>query len=418
MKLPNAPLIIATKGPSLSSTSRIARELADAYKHPLIDEDDITKALESIRPSSSSRTKISDEHFRQLIFEVLYHLASAQLNRQISVTVNTALSDRAYLDQLASLARSMKACLIIIECDAQDHQKAGYAVPGDILKLPVNTELLFSSDKVISGDPSTAIPHTASEEPLQYNPSGTVPLQSSPSQEKVPKESDRKKPMNDHLHALSLSEKPRKDKLACKSCLKLISDQNYHCEECDEFILHKSCAETPDQIKAIAQNCPQYLRELSPRYEFLNTHKCRSCDEFSTRCYDCLLETNLQGGFLPSILHHKWHEHPLNFIIMPHGFNYQYLCCTCGKLGKSISYKCYDCNYDLHINCALLPTTVSFKSDKHQLSLVRLGDYDEYTCDICKEKRGRSYFCFLCRDCDLAVHIWCMPDLNNSTVTY
>ncbi|KAJ6717121.1 hypothetical protein OIU74_009606 [Salix koriyanagi] len=68
MKLPNAPLIIATKGPSLSSTSRIARELADAYKHPLIDEDDITKALESIRPASSSRTKISDEHFRQLTF--------------------------------------------------------------------------------------------------------------------------------------------------------------------------------------------------------------------------------------------------------------------------------------------------------------------------------------------------------------
>ncbi|KAJ6386244.1 hypothetical protein OIU77_029252 [Salix suchowensis] len=243
MKLPDAPLIIATKGPSLSSTSRIARELADAYKHPLIDEDDITKALESI--------------------------PSAQLNRQISVTVNTALSDRAYLDQLASLARSMKACLVIIECDAQDHQKAGYAVPGDVLKLPVNTELLFPSDKVISGDRSTAIPHTESEEPHQDYPSGKVLLQSSPSQEKVPKESDRKKPMNDHLHALSLSEKPRKDKLACKSCLKLISDQNYHCEECDEFILHKSCAETPDQIKAIAQNCPQYLRELSPRYEFL-----------------------------------------------------------------------------------------------------------------------------------------------------
>ncbi|KAJ6311017.1 hypothetical protein OIU76_015690 [Salix suchowensis] len=165
MKLPDAPLIIATKGPSLSSTSRIARELADAYKHPLIDEDDITKALESIRPASSSRTNISDEHFRQLSFKVLYHLASAQLNRQISVTVNTALSDRAYLDQLASLARSMKACLVIIECDAQDHQKAGYAVPGDVLKLPVNTELLFPSDKVISGDRSTAIPHTESEEP-------------------------------------------------------------------------------------------------------------------------------------------------------------------------------------------------------------------------------------------------------------
>ncbi|KAJ6717120.1 hypothetical protein OIU74_009605 [Salix koriyanagi] len=169
----------------------------------------------------------------------------------------------------------MKACLVIIECDAQDHQKAGYAVPGDILKLPVNTELLFPSGKVIPGDRSTPIPHTASEEPIQDYPSGSektvrknsnkITHQDFPSQEKVPKESDRKKPMNDHLHALSLSEKPRKDKLACKSCLKLISDQNYHCEECDEFILHKSCAETPDQIEAIAQNCPQYLRELSPR---------------------------------------------------------------------------------------------------------------------------------------------------------
>ncbi|KAF9676294.1 hypothetical protein SADUNF_Sadunf09G0123900 [Salix dunnii] len=385
------------KGPSLSSPSRIARELADAYKHPLIDEVDITKALESIHPASSSRDKVSNERFRRLIFEVLYHLASAQLNRQISVTVNTTLSDRAYLDRLALLARSMKACLIIIECDAQDQQNAGYGVPGDIPKLSVNTKSLFSSDEVISNGRSMALPHTGSEEPLQDCPSGNVLLQSTPSQEKVPKESDRQKPINDHLHALSLSEKPRKDKLVCKSCFEFISDQNYHCEDCDEFILHKSCAEAPDQIKAIAQNCPRYLRELSPR------------------CYDCLLETNLQGGFLPAILHHRWHEHPLNFIIMPHGFNYQYLCCTCGKLGKSISYKCYDCNYDLHINCVLLPTTVSFKSDKHRLSLVRLGDYVEYNCDICKEKGGGSYFCFLCRDCDLAAHIWCMPDLNNST---
>lgn len=101
MKLPNAPLIVATKGPSLSSTRGIARELADPYKHPLIDEDDINKALKSIHPTSSSRTKFSNEHFRTLIFGVLYNVASAQLNRQISVTINTTLSDRAYLDQLA-----------------------------------------------------------------------------------------------------------------------------------------------------------------------------------------------------------------------------------------------------------------------------------------------------------------------------
>ncbi|KAL9333033.1 hypothetical protein Peur_073172 [Populus x canadensis] len=95
------PLIVATKGPSLSSTSGIARELADPYKHPLIDEDDITKALKSIHPTSSSRTKVSNEHFRTLIFGVLYNVASAQLNRQISMTINTTLSDRAYLDRLA-----------------------------------------------------------------------------------------------------------------------------------------------------------------------------------------------------------------------------------------------------------------------------------------------------------------------------
>ncbi|CAK7329249.1 unnamed protein product [Dovyalis caffra] len=417
MELPNASLIIATKGPSLSSTSRIARELADSYGHPLIDENDIARALESIHPTYAPRAKVSPEHFKKLTFEVLYHVASTQLNRQISVTINTTLSDRAYLDRFVTLASSTRVCLIIIECDAQGQHNTGYVVPDHVLKLSVNTQS-FSLDEVAPGhDHSMALPLSVSGEPLRDYPSSNVLPQSSASQDEVLKEIDSKKPMNDHLHALVLSEEPKKDKLVCKRCSKRIADQNYYCDECDEFILHKSCAETPGEIKALAQNCPRYLREISPRCESSETRKCSNCDEFSTSCYDCLLETNLHCRFLPPILHRKWHEQPLNFIIIPHAFNYQYLCCACGKLGKSISYKCYDCYYDLHINCVLLPTTVAFKSDKHRLSLSQ-EDSDEYTCDICKEKGDRSEWLFQCGDCDLAVHIRCMPDLKNSTTTY
>lgn len=202
----------------------------------------------------------------------------------------------------------------------------------------LSTQLLFSLHEVVSGDHSMALPLTESAEPLQDYPSGNVFSNLHLHRKRSRKRAiEKKKPINDHLHALFLSEKPKKDKLVCKRCLKFISDQNYYCDECDEFILHKSCAETPDQIKATAQNCPQYLWEISPKYEFSNTHKCSNCDEFSTSRYDSVLETNLQCGFLPAILHHKWHEHPLNFIIMPHGFSYQYLCCTGGKLGNLLA---------------------------------------------------------------------------------
>lgn len=201
----------------------------------------------------------------------------------------------------------------------------------------LSTQLLFSLDKVVSGDHSMALPLTESAEPLQDYPSGNVFPQSSPSQEKVPKESDRKKNQSMTICTLYSYQKNLKRinlyaSVAWNSFqIKTITD------ECDEFILHKSCAETPDQIKATAQNCPQFLWEISPKYEFSNTHKCSNCDAFSTSCYDCVLETNLQYGFLPAILHHKWHEHPLNFLIRPHGFNYQYLCCTCGKLGNLLA---------------------------------------------------------------------------------
>ncbi|CAK7322734.1 unnamed protein product [Dovyalis caffra] len=95
----------------------------------------------------------------------------------------------------------------------------------------------------------------------------------------------------------------------------------------------------------------------SEKYDFSSTiDGCQFYHEFRSSCPDCLLRANIKGEYLPTIHNYIDHRHPLNFIIMPFSFNYQYKCCACDEMEKFVSYKCFQCNYDLHTKCALAVT--------------------------------------------------------------
>lgn len=400
---------IVLKGYSPSSNSLIAMKLANMLKYPLINEDDITQPLGNSLPTSSTEIK-------NLAFKVLCQVVSTQLKLEISVIINTSLCRGTYLERWVQLASTFGFHISIIKGQEQKDQRIDHAP--ELLVITKSLDRTKVESAVNSVVLSTKVRDNTSS-------SSNVSFKPSTKQDKVLRECESTRTLiNDHLHELTFSDKPRKDELACKRCSELVSDLNYQCIECDEFILHKSCAESPDNINVLERSCPLYLREIRPKYDFPTKHGCNNCDQFFDGCYDCLLQTNLHHGFLPSIINYnKQHRHPLNLIIMPLEYNYLYQCCSCGKFGNSVSYKCYDCYYDVHVNCIFCPATVTFKNDKHSLSLTYSSsqdDSDEYTCDICNKKGDRSQWFYQCGDgdCDLAVHIKCMPNLSHSTTAY
>ncbi|KAF2300317.1 hypothetical protein GH714_011733 [Hevea brasiliensis] len=179
-----------------------------------------------------------------------------------------------------------------------------------------------------------------------------------------------------------------------------------------EFNLHKFCAESAPNL----DKCPPFLRTVKPdQHDFRRTHKCGNCEEFLDDCCDCLLQTHLNHGFLPTILHPKQHPHFLNFIIMPFKYNYQYKCCICDKLGSSVSYKCYDCFYDVHVNCVLPDLIIKTKNSGHRFFLIFNSSSDDkpgskHQCDICNKEIDLGQPFYRCSMLDLQFHLRCMAD--------
>ncbi|KAJ9178509.1 hypothetical protein P3X46_010387 [Hevea brasiliensis] len=382
------PLLIAIKDDSADS-SKIAYELADFLKCPFINQNDISRAF--LIDDPSFKFQHSNKRTYNLAFDTVCQIASIQLSLKIKVIVNVMLSNPVEVLKLAQLASSREARLIIISCETKDNNNDGYYIVERINNLRVDTQSL-DVRKVVS-DMFTLISRKERNKAMKEIDSHK-------------KNKNMRQPVIDHLHALTLSEKPGKENFVCKRCSRLLSDHpSYGCVDCDEFNLHISCAESAPNIK----HYPSFLAaiQLNGQYDFQQTHKCSNCEEFSYDCCDCFLQTHLNLGLLPTILYPKQHPHFLNFIIMPSKYNHQYKCCICDKLGSSVSYKCYDCFYDVHLNC-VLPAPIQVKNG-HRFILTSYPA-DIFGCDICNEEIEMGQLFYDCSDALINIHLRCMFD--------
>ncbi|OMO98998.1 C1-like protein [Corchorus olitorius] len=238
-----------------------------------------------------------------------------------------------------------------------------------------------------------------------------------------------------HLHELASLSKSKTEKLAaallCKGCqqpLVSASDPNiYKCAEpeCNEFIFHKSCAEVPGNLELVRKNCPEFLKAREPEYGFQKEQiqKCKICEEDHNRnrdayeCSDCLVQINIKGKFLPIVVIHESHTHPLNLIMVPISVNYEFGCCGCGELGKSISYRCFDCNFNLHVDCLLLPRTLSgVKNNKQSLRLtygsLEENWWDKTHCKVCNKEISPEYWFYYSPATESVTHIGCVSAVD------
>ncbi|XP_060217812.1 uncharacterized protein LOC132645063 [Lycium barbarum] len=115
-----------------------------------------------------------------------------------------------------------------------------------------------------------------------------------------------------------------------------------------------------------------------------------------------------------SLVHPSHHSHPLTLLPTPTYSSRSFTCNACGSEGRSCSLSCAHCEFDLHVQCALLPRTVLLgQHDQHELKLIFDSPVDHedkstiFVCDLCHGKTEQNYWLYYCAECDFGTHVEC-----------
>ncbi|KAG6391716.1 hypothetical protein SASPL_149474 [Salvia splendens] len=241
---------------------------------------------------------------------------------------------------------------------------------------------------------------------------------------------------NVHKHPLILVGDEEEDhnyyykKLVCDLCTQTITipSQFYRCaQQGCSFFAHKVCAdllpilkfEFPNDVRNNAckgQPCP-----YPDKWYFSSIFFCIVCFlPSNAACYhfpgddlDSLM-IDLSCMAAPSIIKHSSHSQYLLFRTSRHSRAYPLSCCSRGTVFHDV-YRCTNCDFYIHIRCALLPKRVHFrKFDQHPLHLITSNSIgsDQDICEVCEEGIECKYWFYHCAKCDYSFHVNCIPSLG------
>ncbi|WOG94349.1 hypothetical protein DCAR_0313642 [Daucus carota subsp. sativus] len=234
---------------------------------------------------------------------------------------------------------------------------------------------------------------------------------------------------------------------ACGVCeMPLIgaSDQIYTCLEknchINFFFLHKKCVELPTRITHL--NHPQHpltlghhlitqelLSYVSPDAplcdiclrgidEAMSVYYCEVCSEVvsvsSTKslslfayllCISC--------ATVESVLDHPGHEAHILTLVPRLIYS---RCDACGLQQYDMCYTCLECQFWIHVSCAVSPPTIKLRfHEDDTLHLVYSVPpmYRSFLkrCSICKNPVLEEYWAYFCEDSGYFVHIRCATRL-------
>ncbi|CAE6035553.1 unnamed protein product [Arabidopsis arenosa] len=105
---------------------------------------------------------------------------------------------------------------------------------------------------------------------------------------------------------------------------------------------------------------------------------------------------------IPHTIQHFTHNHPLTQV---NGIG-TYTCDGCKFYGEGRTYRCSDCDYDLHEYCATCPSILlnSCHGPDHELSLFN-GHMTERSCYVCLVSIQGMFY--KCRQCSFESHPLC-----------
>ena len=102
----------------------------------------------------------------------------------------------------------------------------------------------------------------------------------------------------------------------CYGCQEPVLGPSYICEKCKWFHIHKSCAELPLGLHhplhpihsfILFDEYRGYIEKENSKFEVCK----ESYDEYAYRCYRCDFNLHVRCGSLPPTLEAEFHDHPL-----------------------------------------------------------------------------------------------------------
>ncbi|KAH6758010.1 hypothetical protein C2S52_023091 [Perilla frutescens var. hirtella] len=225
----------------------------------------------------------------------------------------------------------------------------------------------------------------------------------------------------------------------CNACVEYISSPFYRCSKCRDFLLHSCCANLPRKIQHPFH--PQHTLFLftetpdkSSLYDpgFYCSGCGRRCSGFGYSCETCsFIKLDVVCALMPPSITHESHG-KTHILHMSRNFYSVYKCSCCMLELNRIFYECSNCRQlKLHARCALLPTTLTHKFDRHPLKLttptnisvftstndVDADDSDaqhseaemQHICDVCEMNIDKREWFYSCKQRDNSFHINCIP---------
>ncbi|CAL5359794.1 unnamed protein product [Camellia sinensis] len=235
-----------------------------------------------------------------------------------------------------------------------------------------------------------------------------------------------------HPHPLILCEKKKDYRISCDACQLHFEDDDsivYISLEC-KFLLHKSCADLPLQVKRsfchhqhtltlLQYSLGQLYENIGNTNGFSGKFKCHACQVYASGfayvCTKCAIFFDIRCPIskpflISSQLHH---QHPLAFFA---AIPYVLYCNACKRRICTYFFRCVECEFNLHVSCVTtLPPTVKDKHHIHPLTLTNSpikdhpdeNEYSEFYCDSCEKRRELYDPTYYCEECHYVAHVQC-----------
>ena len=205
----------------------------------------------------------------------------------------------------------------------------------------------------------------------------------------------------------------------CFGCQESVYGPSYFCpnSECSSWHCHhKLCAEVPLGLHhPLHPLHPLILFDEKTGYLKKENSTCQVCNEsrneYTYRCYHCNFNLHIKCVVLQ--LEAEFHDHPLT----PIGKTITFTCDICGKEGKGVPNLCATCCFWIHRSCASFPRRLKVVHHKHPLhithSSLELRESDFQFCLLCVQKVDTCYGLYYCSKCDFVSHLNCAIDWWN-----
>uniref|UniRef100_A0A7N2LGK8 Phorbol-ester/DAG-type domain-containing protein n=1 Tax=Quercus lobata TaxID=97700 RepID=A0A7N2LGK8_QUELO len=205
--------------------------------------------------------------------------------------------------------------------------------------------------------------------------------------------------------------------VCCGVCEKHVCGPSYECTRC-KFFIHQDCIEPVEEGQHPFQphdndSLISVSRKTLPRKKFTcDACNRKSCFGFSYRCEECCFKLDANCASLKPPIKYEGHQHLLTFFEKVYDDPQCEVCNTCYS---DVSYlRCVKCDFNVHLLCVPLPSTIKHKCHIDPLHLVDyfVEDYSgEYYCDACENSRDPRESVYHCAGCsNYVAHINCVID--------